>query len=532
MARIKKFFYKIVQKYYRLRTDFLYQKYIYKYYPRKSELINQIKQAKIFNYKPKISIITPVYDPDPDYLIQCIRSVENQTYLNWELCLVDDNSQNKKIKKIIADFDKKYPNIKSKIRSVNGHISQASNDALKLASGEFVALLDHDDLLWPNALFEIVSLLNNNREIDFIYTDEDKINKYNFHMEPALKPDFSLDMFLSNNYLCHLSVIRRRLIEKLGNFSLGIEAAQDYDLFLRVIEQTSKIVHIPKVLYSWRKTPKSTAANYQNKSQAGTNSLRVLKSFLKLKKIPAIACNGLMPGTFRIKYPINRNAQIAILPIAPGEVKTKSLAANTELIPYRKHLLENKLIKKNIQADYYLFINPGIINLTNELLEFLLEHAQRQEIGAVCGKLLTPQRKIIAAGWYLDPIKIMVPQALGQDDELTQIFPSLNYKDIIRNYNIFSLDCLMVEAKKFWLCNGFEPVFNLNLKAADLCLKLIEKKLRNLYTPYAEIILTNKSAAVIEPAGEIQKNKFRQKWRNKIRQHYFLNPNLREIFNY
>jgi glycosyltransferase involved in cell wall biosynthesis len=265
---------------------------------RKKQVREEISKLK---YKPLISIVMPVYNVDLRWIKKAIKSVEDQIYTNWELCIADDASTNPKLIKYLKSLEKNKK-IKVVFRKKNGHISEASNSALKLATGEFVALMDNDDVIQPHALAEVVKVLNKKRDTDFIYSDEDKITTKGDRVEPTFKPDWSPELLLSTNYLSHLSVIRKKLVDSVGGFREGYEGSQDYDLFLRITEKTNNIEHVPDILYSWRKIPGSTAMTYGQKGYANKTSMKALKDAIKRRKLDATVEQGAKPGFFRVRY--------------------------------------------------------------------------------------------------------------------------------------------------------------------------------------------------------------------------------------
>ena len=212
---------------------------------------------------PLISIILPTYNTQPSHLQACIQSVQNQSYPYWELCICDDSSTEHYIKDILEEFRSKDSRIKITYRQKNGHICQASNDALKLAKGEFIALLDHDDLLSEDALYWVAQELQKRPLANLIYSDEDKIDDAGERSCPHFKPSFNIELLLSYNFISHLGVYRKGLIKQIGGFRNGLEGSQDYDLALRTILESSpnQIIHIPRVLYHWRIHPESTSSN-------------------------------------------------------------------------------------------------------------------------------------------------------------------------------------------------------------------------------------------------------------------------------
>ena len=228
----------------------------------------------------------PVYNP-LELLDLAIRSVLNQHYANWELCICDDASPNAEVRARLESWKKQDCRIKVTYSPKNEGIGGASNRALALATGEFVGLLDHDDEITPDALFEVVNLLQGHPDADIVYSDEDKLDPQGRRICPHFKPDWSPEQFLSGMYFCHFGVYRRRLLEEVGGFRLGFDGAQDYDLALRVIEKTDKVYHIPKILYHWRMAPDSLATSSDIKPYAHEAGRRALDEHLNRRKFRA-----------------------------------------------------------------------------------------------------------------------------------------------------------------------------------------------------------------------------------------------------
>ena len=489
------------------------------------DLLSQKSIYKKLKYNPKFSIIVPIYNPNPMHLDACIKSVLVQKYKKWELVLVDDHSTNPQIKKLLQKYQD-HPQIKVVFKKTNTHISDTSNIAIKYSTGDYIGLLDHDDTIFPSTLFEIAKILNQNKKIDFIYTDEDKLNKYGLHVDPHLKSDFQLDTFLSHNYLCHFSVIRKSIINKVKGFRIGYEGSQDYDLFLRICEITKNIYHLPKVLYSWRQTPNSTAQKYSIKAYANTASLNALNNYLKRNKLNAKATDSFQPGTFKINYKIIENPLVSIiiptkdnlfyLRQCVDSIISKTTYKNYEVLIVNNNSQEpetlnyfkninNKKIKiidwhypfnysliNNFAAiyakgEYLLFLNNDTQVISNNWIEELLQHAQRSDIGAVGCKLLYPDNTIQHAGVKMNLGGIANSVSYRLPDEVSQPYPYLNTKDIIHNSDAITGACLMVSKNKFSHISGFNPKFKIAYNDIDLCLKLKAKGYRNLYTPFAKL---------------------------------------------
>jgi SAM-dependent methyltransferase len=278
-----------------------YRRWLKKHEPTEQEIQQLKKEIDSFEFKPKISIVMPVYNVEQKWLEQAIESVFHQVYQNWELCIADDASPSPHIKEVLNLFRNRDERVKIKFLKTNRGISGASNEALSLATGQYAALLDHDDVLSRSSLFEIVKLLNAHPEADLIYTDEDKLSMGGLHLRPVFKPDWDPDLFLTYNYICHLVVCKRELIERVGGFRLGFEGSQDYDLLLRLTELTDKIFHIPKVLYHWRMIPGSAAFVVDAKPKAFERTRRALEEALQRRGIQAEVLDSEPKGTFRIR---------------------------------------------------------------------------------------------------------------------------------------------------------------------------------------------------------------------------------------
>lgn len=273
------------------------------------------QNTKIYNDKIKFSLIIPIYNTNPNHLSKCIESVINQTYQNWEICISDDASSSQ----ITLNILKKYSNnkkIKVVFNKTNEHISSNSDKAVKLSSGEYLCLLDHDDYLWPNALAEVANILKDKSNLKFIYTDQDKIID-NIHFEPFLKPDLDLNLIKSVNYFNHFTVINKSTFDKLKGFKKGTEGAQDWDLYLRMLKITKpeEIYHLNKILYSWRISPTSTAGNI-TKSYAYINQEKVLKTQFpndKIYKTPYLGIWQFNNQKFPLPYQFHLKSLISLL---------------------------------------------------------------------------------------------------------------------------------------------------------------------------------------------------------------------------
>lgn len=481
------------------------------------------KELNNFNFKPLISVIMPVYNVAPKWLDLAVKSLERQWYDNWELCIVDDCSRNKRT----IEYLKTISNSKIKIRFLrkNINISGASNEALKLAKGQYIALMDNDDELTPDAFYEVVKCINEN-DAEFIYSDEDKLEMNGSFSNLHFKPNFAPDMILSQNYISHLGVIKKDLIDKVGGFEIGLEGSQDYDLYLKVFEHTDKICHISKVLYHWRKVPGSTASEFSGKSYAQEAGRKSLENAMERRKIDAKVLNGKYPGTYKVEYPIKNNPLVSIiipfkdkpelLSMCIESILNKSTYSNFEIIgisnnseekeifdemkrlknldkrvqfyeynvPFNYSDINNYAIKNYANGEQILLLNNDIEIITPNWIEEMLMHSQRQKVGAVGAKLYYPNDTIQHAGVIIGIGGVAGHAHKYFDRNHTGYFARLN---LIQNYSAVTAACLMVKKSIYEEVQGLnEKDLKIAFNDVDFCLRVQEKGYRNIFTPYCE----------------------------------------------
>ena len=509
-------------------NDSIYEKWIRQNEPSKNELAAITEDSKKFYYRPLISIIMPVWNTDKKWLCKAIDSVINQTYDRWELCIADGGSKKPHVKKILKDYAKKDPRIKIKFLTKNKGISGNTNEALSLATGEYIGLLDHDDELSLNALYEVVKFLQNHLDADMIYSDEDKINVKGKRVDPFFKPDWSPDMFLSYMYTNHFSVYRKKIIDEIGGFREGYDGSQDYDLVLRFIEKTNKIYHIPKILYHWRVTSNSTAMSVDNKKYARESAKRALKEFLSRNNIKGDVEDGLWATSYRIKRAVSEDAALVSI-IIPTKDKVDALkrciesifsktdydnyeiiivnnrSENESTYAYFKELVLNEKIKifdydkefnfsainnfaaSKANGDFLLFLNNDMEVITSEWIWAMLEHAQRKEVGAVGCKLLYPNNTLQHAGVILG---ISGNAEKGVAGHSHKYLASTEHGyfgrvDVIQDVSAVTAACMMLRRDVFDEVGGFDEKLQIAFNDVDLCLKMRRKGYLIVYTPYA-----------------------------------------------
>jgi GT2 family glycosyltransferase len=481
------------------------------------------KELAEFPFRPLISIIVPVFDVNPKWLKAAVQSIENQWYERWELCLCDDHSSNPKTLEYLEAI--RHPKIKVKRLPENLGISAASNGALTLAEGDFVALMDHDDELTVDALFEVVKAVNE-QDADFLYSDEDKLKMDGTFGEPHFKPDFSPDMVLSQNYLSHLGVIRKSLVDRLGGFTIGMEGAQDYDLYLRVLEQTDKVTHISKVLYHWRKVPGSTAAVFDNKSYAQDAGARSLDAAVQRRKLSAEVHNGNRAGTYQLTYAIESEPLVSIIIPFKDEPKLlgkcirsilkKSSYNHFEIIgisnnseqkdtfalmkrlkakdsrvsfheynvPFNFSEINNHAVSRYARGDHILLLNNDIEIISPEWLESLLQFSQRPDVGVVGGRLYYPDGRLQHAGIILGigGVAGHSHKYFGRDHHGYFYRPH-----IVQNLSAVTAACCMVKSSIYKEVGGLDAEhLSIAFNDVDFCLRVREAGYLNVYTPFVE----------------------------------------------
>lgn len=538
------------------------------------------QEIATFHYQPKISIAMPVYNVEEKWLRLCIDSILNQVYTNWELCMADDASTDPNVKKILTEYQQLDERIRVVFREQNGHISEATNSALAIATGEFVALLDNDDELAINAFYEVVKVLNENPELDLIYSDEDKIDMDGNRSEPAFKPDWSPDLLLGTNYISHLGVYRRSILEEIGGFRKGYEGSQDYDLVLRFTEKTTKerIKHIPKVLYYWRMLPTSTAVDQGSKGYAFEAGLRAVQDALVRRGINGRATHGAANGLYDVYYDIESEKLVSIIiPTKNGykdvqrcvsSIIEKTTYQNYEIImadngstdpkmhelyaefeqqlpgrffvesidiPFNFSTINNRAAKK-AHGEYLLFLNNDTEVITENWLTLMVSFAQQERIGCVGAKLLYPNNTVQHAGVILGLGGVAGHGHYGYPHGDLGYFGRLA---INVNYSAVTAACLLMKKADFDAVGGFEKAFTVAFNDVDLCLKVQALGRDNVWLHEAELYHFESQTRGYDDKGK-KKKRFEQekvmmeeKWGPLIENDPFYNPNLtRDIPNF
>jgi GT2 family glycosyltransferase len=468
---------------------------------------------------PVISVITPVYDPDEAWLRRAIESVRGQVYPHWELCLVDDGSSKAHVRAVLDEHTALDARVRVLHLPENQGIAAASGRGLGLATGEFVALLDHDDELAVDALLEVARRLDEDPDLDLVYSDEDKIDADGRRVEPFFKPDWSPDLLLSMNYITHLAVFRRSLLRDIGGFRPGFDGSQDHDLLLRFTERARRIAHIPKVLYHWRKAPGSVAAFSEAKPLAYEAGRRAIEEAVRRRGGEA-RVEIVRPGLYAVRYRLRGTPLVSI--IIPTRDRwplldqcLRSLEEKTSYPRYEILVLDNGTTEPHALAgleavgrkwrvyrcpepfnfsalnnfgasrargEHLVFLNNDTQVVTPDWLTALVEHAQRPEVGAVGARLHYPDGRIQHAGLVLGIGGVADHAFKGMAGDRVTYF---GIPDAIRDVSGVTAACMMVPRPAFQAVGGFDERLQVALNDVDLCLRLRARGYRIVYTPFA-----------------------------------------------
>ena len=504
------------------KDDIDYNRWFANHRPTDEELDRQ--RRKVFGCAPVISILVPVYNTPELFLKQMIQSVREQTYSNWELCIANANPANREVAEILRIAAKKDARIRIAEVPENEGIAQNTNRALQIATGEFIALLDHDDLLAPNALYEIVKAVNESKGAEVIYTDEDKVTTdLEEHFKPHFKPDFNLDLLRSNNYICHLFVAKRELVERVGGFRKEFNGAQDYDLILRCTEKAEAIVHVPKILYHWRVHKESTSDNPMSKMYAYDAGKKAIEEHLKRCGTPGEVLHTKNLGFYRVKYPVQGEPLISILIPNKDQVETldqclRSIKEKTDYSHYEIVIIENNSEKeetfryyekissdkirvirwekefnysainnfgvRHAKGDYLLFLNNDIEVIHSDWLSEMVSHCQRKEVGIVGARLYYPDDTIQHGGIIVGIGGVAGSVFVG----LPRGYSGYMHKAALQlDLSAVTAACMMMKRRVFEETGGFEEKLKVAFNDVDLCLKTRERGYLVVYDPYVEM---------------------------------------------
>ena len=535
----------------------------------------QAREMAAWRFKPGVSVITPTYNTPAHLLRECLDSVLAQTYPHWELCIADDASTQPEVRKVIEEYAARDSRVRVYWRERNGHISLASNSAIDLATGEFIALLDHDDTLAPHALYAVVRAIQARPGAQLVYSDEDKLDAEGQRCDPYFKPDGSPDLMRSQNYISHLGVYRRELVESVGRFREGYEGSQDYDLLLRClacVSDPADVLHVPEVLYHWRKTEGSTAAAHEQKPYATEAARRALQEHADACST-GVKVGVIAPGLYRHRWPIPDPAPVVSLIVPTRDslevlrtciesiiqrttyphyeilvVDNQSSEPETleylEALPYRhagrvrvlrhdqpfNYSAINNYAVRHAQGSVIGLVNNDVEVISPEWLTEMTSHAVRPEIGCVGAKLYYPDDTIQHAGVVLGVGGVAGHSHKYFDRNHDGYFSRLR---VVHNVSAVTGAVLIVRKDLFNAVGGLDAEhLHVAFNDVDLCLKVREAGFLNLWTPFAELYHheSKTRGADATPAKQQRFKRecdvMRKRWRTALIADPFYSPNL------
>ena len=498
-----------------------YEAFRRRYFPDKKELNRQRKEQ--FVYEPLFSIVVPLYKTPLPYLEALIRSIQAQTYRKWELYLSDGSGKESSLKEVLRNYARKEKRIHIIENDCRLNISDNTNRALEQANGDYVVFVDHDDTLAPDALYECVKVLNREPDAEVIYTDSDKLSENGKrYSEPCFKPDFNLDLLRCQNYICHLTVIQKRFLDKVGHLNPNYSGVQDYDHILRCVERTNRIVHIPKILYHWRMCPGSVAVDTDNKPYTYELFQKILREHYERMGIQA-EVKAVFPGVVRTVYQLPCEPLVSVI-IANKDHRedlmrcVESLEQESEYKNLEILIVENNSVSEEIFAyydqvqrqydnvrvlryekefnyadiqnyaavrakgDYLLLLNNDTWLERPESIREMLGYCMRDEVGIVGAKLLYPDDTIQHAGVIVGLGGVADHAFTGMDkDEPGYCCRAL----CAQEYSAVTAACLMVKKSVYNAVGGMDVELKVAFNDVDFCLRVKEAGHKIIYNPFA-----------------------------------------------
>ena len=535
----------------------------------------RLKQEQtMFQKKIKFSILVPLYNTPLKFLEEMIESVRMQTYKVWELCLADgSDAGHRNVEKYCLSLQKKDARIRYKKLEKNSGISENTNACIEISTGEYIGLFDHDDLLHPSALYEMMCAIEKENP-DFLYTDEATFEKVVTNIITAhFKPDYAVDTLRGNNYICHFSVFKRSLLTEAGWFRKEYDGSQDHDLILRLTAKAKKVYHIPKLLYYWRSHPASVAADINSKTYAIDAGKRAVKDSIEAcgEKV-TVESSKAFPTIYRLKYKIKGNPLISILipckdhaedtEICIESILQKSTYKNYEILlvdngsvekdtmELFEKLAKNKRIRilhwnhpfnyseinnyaaKEAGGEYLLLLNNDTEVITPGWMEEMLMYAQREDVGAVGAKLYYGDDTIQHAGIILG----MGMDGIAGHAHYRQPKENLGYMGRLyyaQDMSAVTAACMMVKRAVYEELNGFDEAFEVAYNDVDFCMRLRKEGYLNVFTPYSELYHYESKSRGLEDTKDKRKRfekevkMFKERWKKELEEgDPYFNPNF------
>ena len=566
---VKRTIRKIIRKMQGRKDTVSYEDFLKKYGVKEEELARQRQET--FENGPCFSIAVPLYQTKEKYLREMIESVQAQTYTNWELCLADGSGREHSLQSVVGEYIAKDKRIKYCLLEKNEGIAGNTNEALKMATGDFIVLTDHDDLLSPEALYQCAKAVQREPQTDVIYSDEDKVDMSGKEFfEPHFKSDYNIDLLCTMNYICHLFIVRKDVMEQAGLFESCYDGAQDHDFILRCTEKAEHIVHIPKVLYHWRSHMQSTSENPESKLYAFENGCKAVKAHYDRIGVPAEVVQGPFYGMYRTKYLwkeqplvsiiIPNKDHVADLRKCMDSIEEKSVYRNFEFVIVENNSTEEETFayykeietRDNVNVLYYkgnfnyskinnfgvaqakgeyiLLLNNDTEMIEPDSIKEMLDVCMRPDVGIVGAKLLYEDNTIQHAGVIIGFGGVAGHAFIGQDREDNGYFSRIL---CVQDLSAVTAACLMVRRSVFVEVDGLNEEFKVAFNDIDFCLKVRKAGYLVVYNPYAQFYhYESKSRGQEDSADKVARFQqeiglFGERW-GELLEHGdpYYNPNL------
>ena len=489
-----------------------------------TEAIREVQKETVFDKQPCFSIVVPLYKTQEKYLKELVESIKGQTYSNWELCLSDGSGGDSPLKEILKELEHSDSRIKVISSKESLQIAENTNAAIDIATGDYIVFADHDDILSVDALYECTKCINENQEVDMIYSDEDKVSMDGqTYFEPHFKPDLNMDLLCSVNYFCHLVVVKRQLLEQAGKLNGEYNGAQDYDFVLRCVEKTDAVYHIPKILYHWRAHMDSTAENPESKRYAFEAGRRAIqKHYERIGLKDAYVEETAYPGTYRTRYKYADKPKVSII---IDEITKKELLGKTlqsikanDYPDYEVIIVdctEKKEIEKFVEkyqdkrirvkrgekiwtaakrknegagcaeGEYLIFLAGNAEYADKEGISELVSVAMRSDVGVVGTRSYYKNGTVEHAGCVIGMNgtagSLFEHTLRGENGYFSHIVTQMQYSTVAGA-------CMMVKKDIFEKVNGFDEDYKGELGKVDLCLKIRNKHMSVVYNPYVKVM--------------------------------------------
>ena len=489
-----------------------------------TEAIREVQKETVFDKQPCFSIVVPLYKTQEKYLKELVESIKGQTYSNWELCLSDGSGGDSPLKEILKELEHSDSRIKVISSKESLQIAENTNAAIDIATGDYIVFADHDDILSVDALYECTKCINENQEVDMIYSDEDKVSMDGqTYFEPHFKPDLNMDLLCSVNYFCHLVVVKRQLLEQAGKLNGEYNGAQDYDFVLRCVENIDAVYHIPKILYHWRAHMDSTAENPESKRYAFEAGRRAIqKHYERIGLKDAYVEETAYPGTYRTRYKYADKPKVSII---IDEITKKELLGKTlqsikanDYPDYEVIIVdctEKKEIEKFVEkyqdkrirvkrgekiwtaakrknegagcaeGEYLIFLAGNAEYADKEGISELVSVAMRSDVGVVGTRSYYKNGTVEHAGCVIGMNgtagSLFEHTLRGENGYFSHIVTQMQYSAVAGA-------CMMVKKDIFEKVNGFDEDYKGELGKVDLCLKIRNKHMSVVYNPYVKVM--------------------------------------------